>query len=112
MLRVPLDELCLQIKLLDLGDVADFLGRAIEPPRVEAVTEAIKGLQDLQALDLREYLTPLGYHLASLPVNVRIGKILLYGALATNSMDLLALLMDALHILTHACNFHAQQEQS
>ena len=79
MLRVPLDELCLQIKLLDLGDVADFLGRAIEPPRVEAVTEAIKGLQDLQALDLREYLTPLGYHLASLPVNVRSGKILLYG---------------------------------
>ena len=36
--RVPLDELCLQIKLLDLGDVAEFLGRAIEPPRVEAVT--------------------------------------------------------------------------
>lgn len=81
MLRVPLDELCLQIKLLDLGEVAEFLGRAIEPPRVEAVTEAIKGLQDLQALDLREYLTPLGYHLASLPVNVRIGKILLYGTI-------------------------------
>ena len=87
MLRVPLDELCLQIKLLDLGDVADFLGRAIEPPRVEAVTEAIKGLQDLQALDLREYLTPLGYHLASLPVNVRIGKILLYGK-ATRSQHM------------------------
>ena len=34
--------------------------------------QAIKGLQELQALDLREYLTPLGYHLASLPVNVRI----------------------------------------
>ena len=34
MLRVPLDELCLQIKLLDLGEVAEFLGRAIEPPRV------------------------------------------------------------------------------
>jgi HrpA-like RNA helicase len=44
-----------------------------------SLQEAIKGLQDLQALDLREYLTPLGYHLASLPVNVRIGKILLYG---------------------------------
>jgi HrpA-like RNA helicase len=41
--RVPLDELCLQIKLLDLGDVAEFLGKAIEPPKEEAVAEAIKG---------------------------------------------------------------------
>ena len=81
MLRVPLDELCLQIKLLDLGEVAEFLGRAIEPPAAEAVAEAIKGLQELQALDLREYLTPLGYHLASLPVHVRIGKILLFGTI-------------------------------
>jgi HrpA-like RNA helicase len=64
MLRVPLDELCLQIKLLDLGDVAEFLGKAIEPPKEEAVAEAIKGLQELQALDLREYLTPLGYHVS------------------------------------------------
>jgi hypothetical protein len=40
------------------------------------------GLQELQALDLREYLTPLGYHLAALPVNVRIGKMMLYGVCA------------------------------
>ena len=37
--RVPLDELCLQIKLLDLGDVAEFLGKAIEPPKEEAVAK-------------------------------------------------------------------------
>lgn len=81
MLRVPLDELCLQIKLLDLGDVKEFLEKAIEPPAEEAVVEAIKGLQELQALDLREYLTPLGYHLAALPVNVRVGKMMLYGTI-------------------------------
>ena len=34
-----------------------------------------------QALDLREYLTPLGYHLAALPVNVRVGKMMLYGTI-------------------------------
>eukprot|EP01052_Picozoa_sp_SAG31_P015913 SAG31_NODE_1036_length_10221_cov_170.602326_11_plen_185_part_00 len=81
MMRVPLDELCLQIKLLGLGEVATFLNKAIEPPPEVAVAEAIKGLQELQALDLREYLTPLGYHLASLPVNVRIGKMMLYGSI-------------------------------
>eukprot|EP01048_Picozoa_sp_COSAG05_P007660 COSAG05_NODE_546_length_8763_cov_12.991228_6_plen_539_part_00 len=81
MLRVPLDELCLQIKLLDLGEVKEFLGKAIEPPAEEAVEQAIKGLQELQALDLREYLTPLGYHLAALPVNVRVGKMMLYGTI-------------------------------
>ena len=48
MLRVPLDELCLQIKLLGLGEVAAFLNQAIEPPPELAVSEAIKGLQELQ----------------------------------------------------------------
>lgn len=33
------------------------------------------------ALDNQESLTPLGCHLAALPVDVRIGKLLLYGAM-------------------------------
>lgn len=33
------------------------------------------------ALDREENLTPLGRHLAALPVDVRIGKLLLYGAM-------------------------------
>ena len=32
MLRVPLHELCLQIKLLDLGAIEPFLSRTLEPP--------------------------------------------------------------------------------
>jgi HrpA-like RNA helicase len=31
-LRTPLDALCLQIKVLRLGDVREFLAQAIEPP--------------------------------------------------------------------------------
>lgn len=33
------------------------------------------------ALDAHEGLTPLGYHLAALPVNPRIGKMILFGAI-------------------------------
>eukprot|EP00850_Spirogloea_muscicola_P015823 SM000124S25955 [mRNA] locus=s124:410023:420711:+ [translate_table: standard] len=74
MLRVPLVELCLQIKLLALGDVASFLQQAIEPPKPEAITSAVETLKEVGALDEREQLTSLGRHLAGLPVDVRIGK--------------------------------------
>ena len=33
------------------------------------------------ALDANEELTPLGYHLATLPVDPRVGKIILFGAI-------------------------------
>ena len=38
-------------------------------------------LKRLGALDEREGLTPLGQHLATLPVDVRVGKMLLYGSM-------------------------------
>lgn len=38
-------------------------------------------LRDLGALTADEKLTPLGYHLACLPVDVRIGKLMLFGAI-------------------------------
>ncbi|CAI5481236.1 unnamed protein product [Closterium sp. Yama58-4] len=78
--RVPLVELCLQIKLLDLGTPAHFLSKAIEPPKEEAVRSAMKTLREVGAVDEREELTALGTHLAALPVDVRIGKMMIYGA--------------------------------
>ncbi|CAI5990013.1 unnamed protein product [Closterium sp. NIES-65] len=78
--RVPLVELCLQIKLLDLGTPAQFLSKAIEPPKEEAVRSAMKTLREVGAVDEREDLTALGTHLAALPVDVRIGKMMIYGA--------------------------------
>ncbi|CAM6089460.1 unnamed protein product [Calypogeia fissa] len=79
-LRVPLVELCLQIKLLRLGSISSFLERALEPPKADAVQSAISTLRQVGALDEAEVLTSLGYHLASLPVDVRVGKMLLFGA--------------------------------
>lgn len=80
MLRVPLVELCLQIKSLSLGDVGSVLGKAMEPPREESVRSAIATLYEVGAIEGDEQLTSLGHHLAKLPVDVRIGKMMLHGA--------------------------------
>lgn len=54
--------------------------RAIEPPSPENIASAVKRLQNLGAFE-EENLTPLGRHLSSLPVDVRIGKLMLFGAI-------------------------------
>ncbi|KAG0570050.1 hypothetical protein KC19_6G135700 [Ceratodon purpureus] len=79
-LRTPLQELCLQIKSLQLGSIASFLSKALEPPEVLAVQNAIDLLKTIGALTPEEILTPLGCHLATLPVDPKVGKMLLMGA--------------------------------
>ncbi|KAM3367500.1 hypothetical protein ACQJBY_016223 [Aegilops geniculata] len=81
MLRMPLTELCLQIKSLHLGDIKSFLLKAVEPPKEEAISSAIDLLFKVGAFEGHEELSPLGYHLAKLPVDVLIGKMMLYGAI-------------------------------
>ncbi|XP_053479622.1 LOW QUALITY PROTEIN: ATP-dependent DNA/RNA helicase DHX36 [Ictalurus furcatus] len=79
--RTPLEELCLQIKILKLGPIASFLRKTLDPPSDRAIELAITHLMDLNALDRNEELTPLGFHLARLPVEPHIGKMILFGAL-------------------------------
>lgn len=78
--RVSLTETALQIKKLDLGSVEHVLSRAPDPPTPEAVRDAITTLTEAGALDDAGALTPLGHHLARLPVDVRAGKIIVLGA--------------------------------
>uniref|UniRef100_A0A3Q3J847 RNA helicase n=1 Tax=Monopterus albus TaxID=43700 RepID=A0A3Q3J847_MONAL len=80
-MRTPLEELCLQIKILNLGSIDRFLKKALDPPTEKAVNLAIKNLLELNALDHSENLTALGFHLARLPVEPHIGKLILFGAL-------------------------------
>ena len=47
MLRTPLEELVLQIKVLKLGKVIPFLQKAIEPPEEKAVHNALQCLHEL-----------------------------------------------------------------
>ncbi|XP_051580749.1 ATP-dependent DNA/RNA helicase DHX36-like isoform X1 [Myxocyprinus asiaticus] len=79
--RTPLEELCLQIKILKLGSIASFFRKNLDPPSEKAIELAITHLMDLNALDRNEELTPLGFHLARLPVEPHIGKMILFGAL-------------------------------
>uniref|UniRef100_A0A8C5T3U5 Putative ATP-dependent RNA helicase DHX57 n=1 Tax=Malurus cyaneus samueli TaxID=2593467 RepID=A0A8C5T3U5_9PASS len=82
--RVPLEQLCLRIKILEMfseQSLHSVLARLIEPPRTESLQASKVRLRDLGALTPDEKLTPLGYHLASLPVDVRIGKLMLFGTI-------------------------------
>lgn len=59
-LRTPLQELCLNIKSLQLGAVGAFLAKALQPPNPLSVQNAIELLKTIGALDDMEELTPLG----------------------------------------------------
>lgn len=58
-----------------------FTGKTIEPPAKTNIDGALVRLQDVGALDSKYALTALGRHLAALPVDVRIGKLMLFGAI-------------------------------
>jgi len=81
MLRTPLQHLCLNIKAMSDEPVAQTLGAALTPPDTQAVHAALEELRALRAFDADENLTPLGQHLAQMPVDARVGKMLLFGAL-------------------------------
>jgi hypothetical protein len=71
-----------QVKsLLPDPPIASVLGDLLSPPSPAAVAAALATLVALRALSQSpESLTPLGRHLARLPVDVRVGKMLVMGA--------------------------------
>ncbi|XP_061555189.1 ATP-dependent RNA helicase DHX29 [Phycodurus eques] len=81
-LRVPLEELCLHIMKCEYGSPEEFLSGALDPPQPQSVMNAVNLLRKIGACQPGHHLlTPLGQHLANLPVNVKIGKMLIYGAI-------------------------------
>ena len=81
MFRTPLHELALSIKLLRLGDIGQFLSKAIQPPPIDAVIEAEVLLREMKCLDSNAELTPLGRILAKLPIEPRLGKMMILGCM-------------------------------
>uniref|UniRef100_A0A3B4VGQ8 RNA helicase n=1 Tax=Seriola dumerili TaxID=41447 RepID=A0A3B4VGQ8_SERDU len=79
LLRMPLQELCLQTKLLapSSSPVTEFLSKAPQPPPAHAIRNAVHMLKTIDAMDQYEDLTDLGYHLADLPVEPHLGKMVL-----------------------------------
>ena len=87
-LRVPLDNVVLQLKAMPLTQFKEdrrcheVLSLCLDPPSSEAIVLAEKNLIRIQALDsTNKSLTPLGRHLASLPCSPCIGRLMIYGRL-------------------------------
>ncbi|XP_049819168.1 dosage compensation regulator isoform X2 [Aethina tumida] len=81
MFRTPLHELALSIKLLRLGSIGHFLSKAIEPPPLDAVIEAEVLLREMKCLDANDELTPLGRIIAKMPIEPRLGKMMILGCI-------------------------------
>ncbi|XP_030482564.2 DExH-box ATP-dependent RNA helicase DExH6 [Cannabis sativa] len=87
MRRMPIEELCLQVKLLDPDcKIDDFLQKTLDPPVRETIRNAIIILQDIGALSGEEKLTELGAKLGSLPVHPVICRMLFFAVLM-NCLD-------------------------
>nr|XP_023023039.1 LOW QUALITY PROTEIN: ATP-dependent RNA helicase DHX36-like [Leptinotarsa decemlineata] len=71
----------LTAKILQLGKIEEFFSKLMVSPDAESLSIALALLKRLNALDSVENLTPLGYHLARLPVAPQMGKMILLGAI-------------------------------
>ncbi|KAF2369076.1 Helicase-associated domain [Trinorchestia longiramus] len=80
-LRTRLEEIVLQVKILKLGKVQPFLLKLMEAPDQDVIAMSIKLLEAINALDEDENLTPLGFHLARLPVDPLTGRMLLMSSI-------------------------------
>jgi ATP-dependent helicase HrpA len=76
-LRSNLAAVILQTKSLELGSVETF--PFLDRPKPAAVRDGYSTLFELEALDAGRRLTPLGRRLARMPVDPRIGRMILAG---------------------------------
>ena len=74
-LRSSLAAVILRMKSLHLGEVAEF--PFVEPPPARAIADGYQLLAELNAVDDYNDLTPVGRELAKLPVDPRVGRMLL-----------------------------------
>ncbi len=74
-LRTNLASVILQMAALRLGPVAEF--PFVEPPDTRSVTDGVRLLEELGAFDPAGELTDLGRKLARLPVDPRLGRMIL-----------------------------------
>ena len=76
-LRTNLAGVILRMKFLGLGEVGTFA--FIDPPDGRQVRDGLQTLTEIGAIDAKQELTPLGRRLARLPVDPRVGRMILAG---------------------------------
>jgi len=88
MLRVPLTGVVLDVKMLDLGSPKQLLALAMDPPEMQSLQKTIVGLKEMGAMlttvkgvPVRDDgdLTVLGEIVARLPLDFRLGKLIVLG---------------------------------
>jgi HrpA-like RNA helicase len=82
MKRVDLSNIVMRVKALAFPSmsVEEVLASTIEPPATERVAAAMNDLKMVGALDEKKNLTPLGRLLLQLPVEVQLGRLVIYGS--------------------------------
>lgn len=97
-LRIPLTEISLSAKILSGHlSIADFLAQAIHPPPTSSIAQSVRLLKRIGALDEQESVTELGTLLVDLPVDVQLGKALLY-AILLKCLDPVLTIVSALSV--------------
>eukprot|EP00095_Tigriopus_kingsejongensis_P001771 maker-scaffold339_size202159-snap-gene-1.20 protein:Tk01771 transcript:maker-scaffold339_size202159-snap-gene-1.20-mRNA-1 annotation:"atp-dependent rna helicase tdrd9" len=90
MQRAPLDKLVLETKLLNFGSPKELLALALDPPELTNICKTVMHLKVIGAVHTTFRgvpimddgdLTPLGEIIAGLPVDVRLGKFIVFGQL-------------------------------
>ena len=77
-LRTNLSAVILQMAAMKLGQIDKF--PFVEAPEAKFINDGYRSLQELAALDEKRQLTPLGKRLARLPIDPRLGRMLLAAA--------------------------------
>ncbi|PKM24553.1 MAG: ATP-dependent RNA helicase HrpA [Gammaproteobacteria bacterium HGW-Gammaproteobacteria-13] len=94
-LRTNLAAVILQMLHLRLGEIDAF--PFIEPPDGKAISDGFNLLQELSAVNREGQLTPLGRQLARLPVDPRLGRMVLEGA-KQGSLEEILIIASALSV--------------
>ncbi|WP_137974473.1 ATP-dependent RNA helicase HrpA [Pseudomonas sp. F(2018)] len=94
-LRTNLAAVILQMLNLRLGSIEDF--PFIEPPDGKAISDGFTLLQELSAVNRESQLTPIGRQLARLPIDPRLGRMVLEAA-KLGSLDEILIVASALSV--------------
>ena len=94
-LRSSLAAVILRMKSLHLTDVETF--PFVESPQGRAIADGYQLLQELGAVDESNQLTPMGRKLAKLPLDPRVGRMIL-AALDNNSLTEMLIIASALSV--------------
>lgn len=97
-LRVPLTEICLNAKMLSGNlSIEAFLLKALQAPSLVNIRQSIQLLKKIDALDQNENITYLGVHLANMPVDCQLGKMILY-SIMLRCLDPVVTIVSALSV--------------